>query len=204
MLIKIFLWYGVCTSQLYSSQNDLNATWEVVSRFKDARIDIVLDNAGFELYADLIFTSYLLSVGMAGTVILHPKSIPWYVACGMCRMCADPDMFRFVSDVTPRDIGHLFSCLSNPAYFGFEARPPALDYLVGKLTEFYREGRIIIRCHDFWTTQHSYWRLPSRALELLRDLEQSDLVIFKGDLNYRKYVLRMYYVIHMLMRATLG
>jgi hypothetical protein len=97
--------------------------------------------------------------------------------------------FRFVSDVTPPDIGHLFSSLSNPAYFfGAEgSRQEALDFLVSQLTAFYADGRIIIRPHDFWTTQHSYWRLPTRAPDLLADLEQSDLLVFKGDLNYRKY-----------------
>lgn len=98
-----------------------------------------------------------------------------------------PIFFRFVSDVTPPDIGHLFSALANPAYFESGARHSALDFLVARLTEYYAEGRIIIRSHDFWTTQHSYWRLPSRAPDVLADLQESDLVIFKGDLNYRKY-----------------
>lgn len=96
--------------------------------------------------------------------------------------------FRFVSDVTPPDIGHLFSALANPAYFESGLRHSALEFLVARLMEFYAEGRIIIRSHDFWTTQHSYWRLPSKAPDVLADLEESDLVIFKGDLNYRKYV----------------
>jgi hypothetical protein len=100
---------------------------------------------------------------------------------------ADPVIFRFVSDVTPPDIGHMFSALSNPSYFGPGPRHIALDFLLARLTEFYSDGRIMIRPNDFWTTQHSYWRLPFRAPNLLADLEESDLVIFKGDLNYRKY-----------------
>jgi hypothetical protein len=95
---------------------------------------------------------------------------------------------RFVSDVTPPDIGHLFSALSDPGYFGAEARNPAMDFLIERLTGYYADGRIIIRPHDFWTTQHSYWRLPSHAPDLLADLEESDLLIFKGDLNYRKSI----------------
>ena len=154
-----------------------------------ARIDIILDNSGFELFADLIFALYLLSAGTAETIVLHPKSIPWYAAFLCSRgKAANADIFRFVSDVTPPDIGHLFSALANPAYFESGPRHSALDFLVARLTEYYAEGRIIIRSHDFWTTQHSYWRLPSRAPDVIADLQESDLVVFKGDLNYRKYV----------------
>jgi hypothetical protein len=39
---------------------------------------------------------------------------------------------------------------------------------------------------DFWTTQYSYQYLPEQAPELLEQLKGSSLVIFKGDLNYRK------------------
>jgi damage-control phosphatase, subfamily III len=92
-----------------------------------------------------------------------------------------------VSDVTPLDIGHLFNSLSNPAYFE-QSRHSSLEFLIERLTRFYSDGRIIIRPHDFWTTQHSYWRLPQKAPDLLSELEESDLLIFKGDLNYRKYV----------------
>lgn len=39
---------------------------------------------------------------------------------------------------------------------------------------------------DFWTTQYAYQDMPSVAPELVADLAKSGLVIFKGDLNYRK------------------
>ena len=40
---------------------------------------------------------------------------------------------------------------------------------------------------DFWTTQYAYQDMPNVAPELVADLAKSGLVIFKGDLNYRKY-----------------
>ena len=35
--------------------NDLEAVWDVVKSLKGGRIDFVLDNAGFELYCDLVY-----------------------------------------------------------------------------------------------------------------------------------------------------
>ena len=40
--------------------------------------------------------------------------------------------------------------------------------------------------NDFWTEAGSYWRLPHAVPELFSDLKESELVIHKGDLNYRK------------------
>jgi damage-control phosphatase, subfamily III len=35
--------------------NDLEGVWEVVKSLKGGRMDFVLDNAGFELYCDLVY-----------------------------------------------------------------------------------------------------------------------------------------------------
>lgn len=40
----------------------------------------------------------------------------------------------------------------------------------------------------FWTTGWAYQDMPALAPELTQELRKSDLVIFKGDLNYRKLV----------------
>jgi hypothetical protein len=41
---------------------------------------------------------------------------------------------------------------------------------------------------DFWTGPYSYQHMPEKDGRLLAELQKSDLVIFKGDLNYRKWV----------------
>jgi len=38
----------------------------------------------------------------------------------------------------------------------------------------------------FWTTGWAYQDMPALAPNLVEELAKSDLVIFKGDLNYRK------------------
>ena len=153
---------------------------------EDRRVDIVLDNAGFELFVDLILASYLLQSGLATHIVLHPKNIPW-----------------FVSDVVPKDFSDLLNVLVNaktlyetpseddeskdntPAPLS-QKEEDDLSSLFDTWSSLYADGKIIMRPNVFWTEAGSYWRLPHTAPELFSDLQQSELVIFKGDLNYRK------------------
>ncbi|KAK3308303.1 uncharacterized protein B0T15DRAFT_104793 [Chaetomium strumarium] len=155
---------------------------------KERRVDIVLDNAGFELYVDLILAGYLLSAGLATTVVLHPKSIPW-----------------FVSDVLPADFAALLNALANPRGFYEQAteedvlqgRTPEklsdkevaeLGFLFQEWSRFHAEGQLVLRPNRVWTGPGSYWRLPAEAKDVVEDLKTGELVVFKGDLNYRKLV----------------
>lgn len=148
----------------------------------ERRVDIVLDNAGFELFVDLILAGYLLSSGLATTVVLRPKTIPW-----------------FVSDVIPRDFADLLNALVDPQAFYTAAddsgrkHEPLTDeevdqvkFLFNQWSTFHAEGKLVLRPHLFWTGPGSYWRLPTLAPDLYEDLKSAELVLFKGDLNYRK------------------
>lgn len=170
--------------------NDLDTAFDVLRRARDEgkkerRVDIVLDNAGFELYVDLILAGYLLSAGLATNVVLHPKNIPW-----------------FVSDVLPGDFAALLSALANPKPFyetpsddeKLQDATPAplgdkeageLSFLFQEWAGYHAEGQLTIRPNAFWTHGGSFWRLPAEK-DLHEDLKTSELVIFKGDLNYRK------------------
>lgn len=171
--------------------NDLPAAFATLKKAqqagaKDRRVDIVLDNAGFELFVDLVLAGYLLQSGLATHVVLHPKNIPW-----------------FVSDVVPRDFAALLSALANAKSFyetpsaddqarGVTPQPLSekedadLAGLFKNWSELYAEGQIVLRPNGFWTEGGSYWRLPATAPSLYDDLKESELVVFKGDLNYRK------------------
>ncbi|KAK5121911.1 hypothetical protein LTR85_004483 [Meristemomyces frigidus] len=153
---------------------------------KERRVDIVLDNAGFELFVDLVLAGYLLQSGLATHIVLHPKNIPW-----------------FVSDVVPKDFSDLLNVLVQAKSFyetpseDDEARGVTPQSLSDKEQQdlkllfenwggLYAEGKIVLRPNGFWTEGGSYWRLPATAPSLYADLKESELVIFKGDLNYRK------------------
>lgn len=84
--------------------NDLPAAFDVLMNAnktgKKSRVSIVLDNAGFELFTDLILAGYLINRGLASEIVLLPKSIPW-----------------FVSDVMPKDFADLLNALADPQAF---------------------------------------------------------------------------------------
>lgn len=171
--------------------NNFNAAFETLRQGqkagkKERRVDIVLDNAGFELYVDILLAGYLLQSGLATTIVLHPKNIPW-----------------FVSDVVPADFSALLTVLVNAKDFyespseddkANDVTPLALSEqeaadlraLFDNWSGLYAEGKIVLRPNVFWTEGGSYWRLPKTAPSLYEDLKESELVIFKGDLNYRK------------------
>ena len=173
-------------SEAHIVVNDLAAAFGALraAAAPGRRVDFVLDNAGFELFVDLVLAGYLLSAGLASTVVLHPKALPW-----------------FVSDVVPADFAALLGALADPQRFftaedeqGIAGAPLAdaelrhLAFLFDRWSAFHADGRLLIRPHHFWTEAGSYRRLPHVAPELFEDLKESELVVFKGDLNYRKVV----------------
>jgi hypothetical protein len=172
--------------------NDMPLAFQILKKAQkenpksDRRVDIVLDNAGFELFVDLILAGYLISANLATNIVLHPKNIPW-----------------FVSDVTPQDFASLLNVLNDPQTFyeslsedekyADKAPQPLsqseiddLSFLFKHWAGLYGEGKLTIRPNIFWTQAGSYWRLPKTSPALYADLKDSELVIFKGDLNYRK------------------
>ena len=180
------------TSEKRILVNDLSSAYKVLKTAqqtnakKGTRVDIVLDNAGFELFVDLILAGYLLSAGLATQIVLHPKSIPW-----------------FVSDVLPADFAVLLNALADPQTFFStpsdedkaldrvpeplsEQETSQLSFLFNHWRHFHQEGQLLLRPHPFWTSASSFWRLPGTEPKLFHDLQMTDLIIFKGDLNYRK------------------
>ena len=51
--------------------NDMAASWKHLSAKAGKRVDIVLDNSGFELFTDLLYSLYLLDTKLASKVHLQ-------------------------------------------------------------------------------------------------------------------------------------
>ena len=124
-----------------------------------ARLDILLDNAGFELISDLGLVDILLGHNLVERVVLHAKSHP-----------------TFVSDVIPVDVEEAIQFL---AVLGDQdARSFA-----SRLENYSTAGQLQIESHPFWNSPLPLWELPD---DLGREWRGSSLVISKGDMNYRR------------------
>ena len=139
-------------------------TDQVLSYFRklnseEARVDIFLDNAGFELITDLGLADTLLRFGFVSLIVLHVKAHP-----------------TFVSDVNEIDVPQAIDYLSG-------AGDQATRSLGARLEAYIKDGRLKIQPRFFWNSPLAMWELSG---ELRDELDQSDLIISKGDANYRR------------------
>jgi hypothetical protein len=123
------------------------------------RIDIIVDNAGFELICDLCLVDFLLGSGIANQVYLHLKPHP-----------------TFVSDATIQDVYDTRDFLANGSH-------PQVKAFTQRLGENLANGRLVLTEDYFWTSPLAFWELPEH---LKTELGKSNLIIVKGDANYRR------------------
>ncbi|KAJ3326664.1 hypothetical protein HDU76_012739 [Blyttiomyces sp. JEL0837] len=163
--------------------NDLDVAVELVRGLKDARVDFVLDNSGFELYSDLLLADYLYQKGHVSTSVFHCKTIPW-----------------FVSDTMIPDLTWTLEALSNPSSFipsSTLSKIPAsglasITALASRWKSYFESGVWSLVSDPFWCSWWATRDLPDAAPALWKSIiaplstPPSSLLIFKGDLNYRK------------------
>jgi len=123
------------------------------------RVDFIVDNAAFELIGDLCLADYLLSSNRVQQVHLHLKMHP-----------------TFVSDATMQDVADTIAFLKNDA-------DAATQAMGERLERWGENGRFHLNTHPFWTSPQAMWHMPQN---LRQALTKSQLIISKGDANYRR------------------
>jgi hypothetical protein len=125
------------------------------------RVDFILDNAGQELVSDLIGAWRMLADSPDRIVVVHAKRYPFYV-----------------SDAMINDVDETIRALARD-------QSSLLKQTGEEILFFSERGRLLIRDHYFWNGPLHYPELPP---DLFRELSNSDVVVLKGDINYRRTV----------------
>lgn len=152
--------------------NDIKAAWAGLTEDPPEKrsLDIVLDNAGFEFFTDIVLSLFLLDAKIVSKITFHCKTRPWMVSDTMIK-----DYALFKKDILGT----------------FPGSQPEIEYLMNHLEAYKKAGKFCLAESEFWTADLDYWHLPSEedvcgSRKLYEHLRKSSLVIFKGDLNYRK------------------
>ncbi|GLH05280.1 Putative protein-glutamate O-methyltransferase [Gryllus bimaculatus] len=128
----------------------------------DVIVDMVLDNAGYELYTDLCLADLLVTFSLASQVRFRAKVLPWYV-----------------SDVCIPDFQWALQILSN-------SENSEVSALANRWLGHMKSGKWVLCADEFWTLPHVFNQMQNVDPTLYQELSNAVLMIIKGDLNYRK------------------
>ncbi|XP_023290651.1 putative protein-glutamate O-methyltransferase isoform X2 [Orussus abietinus] len=145
--------------------NDSMFVWDLLNKNKTADIvivDIVLDNAGYELFVDFCLAIFLIAQNLAQKIRLYVKRIPWYV-----------------SDTTINDFHWIIEKMKASSNNELKT--------LGEIASSHLKSHVwTIEEESFWTQPYDYPQMKIHDPVLYAKLSEATLVIFKGDLNYRK------------------
>jgi len=144
------------TEQLWKRLCDVKTKSDAV------RVDIVLDNAGFELFTDLCLAHWLITKNFAATIHFHTKVCPW-----------------FVSDTSNADFKWVVAELQ-------QSSTACLKDLGIQFQSHLDNSRWVLKSNPFWTYPHEFPLIAQNAPQLKADMDTAHLILLKGDLNYRK------------------
>jgi uncharacterized protein with ATP-grasp and redox domains len=137
--------------------DDTSRIWQHLIDRAPVRVDIVTDNSGLELLLDLRLADALVQSELA-RVRFHLKHMPFFVSDAM--------------------VGDLERTL-----VGLKGSSGASAALARRVRAAIEDGQIVLCDDPFWSTCLTYHELPPR---IERELAGVDLVLFKGDVNYRR------------------
>lgn len=126
-------------------------------------VDIIIDNAGFELITDLTLAQHLVESGVASCVTFQLKSHP-----------------TFVSDALEKD---LMEHIEHYATLDGDKFPNSRK--AGEIwKQLLRDGKWKCNEDNFWVQPFAMWDMTEPLRSDLR--ERCDLAFVKGDANYRR------------------
>lgn len=129
-----------------------------------ARMDIIVDNAGFELYCDLCLADFLIFSGLASHVYLQLKAHP-----------------TFVSDAMSKDVVRTIQFLRNTKRE--DGTSTSQSILGDRWSSHVGKGNWILSENFYWAQPQPMWDIPD---DLRSELSSSSLIFVKGDANYRR------------------
>lgn len=139
--------------------DDTSKVVELITNKSQGRVDIVVDNAGFELFCDLCLMDFLLTTGLVEEVKLHLKPHP-----------------TFVSDAMIKDVYETIRFLA-----GFENQE--VRSFASRIEGYLKQERSLLCENYFWASPLAFWEIPN---SLKMELSTAKLLIIKGDANYRR------------------
>jgi uncharacterized protein with ATP-grasp and redox domains len=159
--------------------DDTPKIWRYLADAPLQRVDLIADNSGLELLLDLRLVDFLLRAGLTHQVRIHLKRMPF-----------------FVSDAMVRDLHHtLYRCEAVGSRG--ESPTPGQEF-AARLRRAIQAGQLVLRDDPFWSTCLSYCpydglpgcvqrgRVQPAPEPMVEELAGSDLVLLKGDVNYRR------------------
>ncbi len=131
------------------------------------KVDILTDNCGLELLSDIELAVFLLKNGLSDSVVFHVRVLPQYVSDVTKNMFVD-------------DFEQLLGRLEDMKSEGMD------DFgLLADVRKYMKGEQICVKEDLFWNLPTYYYKHKAIFTEIIGT---SDLVIVKGDLNYRKLV----------------
>ena len=138
--------------------DDTAQVWDLLRTKRCQRLALLADNAGTELLMDLALVDYLLCQDLVEEVHLHVKPHPF-----------------FVSDAMAQDVDAALTAL--------EGGDEATRSLARRLRDQLARQDVRVRSHWHYGTSLFYFQVPE---DLRTILAEADLVVVKGDANYRR------------------
>ncbi len=139
--------------------NDFSKVYDVITQESISHIAFFNDNIGIEFGFDLLLTDFLLRNNWVDKITFYLKPYPF-----------------FVSDVMPKDFDETVQRLHHSSYSN-------LQLLGNRIQTALNQGILSTSTDLFWASSSHFCEM-TRSLS--DELSNYDLIIHKGDVNYRR------------------